>query len=186
MELKGSKTYEDLFAAWAGETQAYAKYRYFAEKARKEGYNNIARIFELTAENELAHSKIWYSDIVGGIGDTLANLKNAADGERYEWSDMYAGFAADAKAEGFFAQAQRFEAVAKIEHSHMQRYEALLSELESGEVFKKPQRILWVCSNCGYIHYADEAPAVCPVCSHPQSFFAPAEEPVYPAPGIAE
>ena len=177
MELKNSKTWDNLHAAWAGETQAHAKYQYFAEKAKKEGYQHIAQVFTLTSKNELAHSKIWFEQIMGGMPDTLAALKNASQGEHYEWSEMYARFAKEAEEEGFYELASKFKNVGEIESYHMERYDSNIENMEKGEVFKKPEGETWVCMNCGFVHKGADAPTVCPVCAHPQSFFAPATEP---------
>lgn len=172
MELKGSKTMENLRAAWAGETQAQAKYTYFAQQARKEGYEGIACIFEETAKNEHAHGKMWFKHMMGGIGTTEENLENARDGEHYEWAEMYREFAKTAREEGFTRIAQQFEAVGAIEHMHMQRYEKNRDDVAQEHVFQKTDATTWICLNCGYTHHADAAPALCPVCEHPQSRFA--------------
>jgi len=171
MELKGSKTWDNLHAAFAGETQAAAKYRYFAGKARKEGYQDIAEIFEETSKNEFAHGKLWFEHIIGGIGTTEQNLQNARDGEHYEWTEMYAEFARVAKEEGFPAIAHQFEMVAEIERAHMERYDCKKQEVSAGTVFSRNGETAWSCTNCGHVHHGKEAPAVCPVCSHPQSYF---------------
>lgn len=171
MELKQSKTWENLHAAWAGETQAAAKYGYFASKARKEGYEEIAEVFEETAKNERAHGKLWFEHIMNGIGTTEQNLENARDGEHYEWAQMYAEFAKTAREEGFHAIARQFEMVGEIERTHMERYDCKKQEVTSGQVFAKPSETAWICINCGYVHCGKEAPAVCPVCTHPQSYF---------------
>lgn len=170
MELKGSKTEKNLQAAFAGESQARNKYTYFASKAKKEGYNQISNIFLETANNEKEHAKIWFK-LLNGIGNTEENLIAAAAGEKYEWTEMYRVFAEEAKEEGFDNIAALFEMVAKIEKEHHERYEALLKNIREGKVFKKDKVVIWQCSNCGHIHVALEAPAVCPVCSHPQSYF---------------
>ncbi len=170
MELKGSKTEKNLQAAFAGESQARNKYTYFASKAKKEGYNQISNIFLETANNEKEHAKIWFK-LLNGIGNTEENLIAAAAGEKYEWTEMYKVFAEEAKEEGFDNIAALFEMVAKIEKEHHERYEALLKNIREGKVFKKDNVVIWQCANCGHIHVALEAPAVCPVCSHPQSYF---------------
>ena len=172
MELKGSKTEKNLLAAFAGESQARNKYTYFASKAKKEGYEQIAAIFEETALNEKEHAKIWFKLLNGGeIPSTAENLKAAAEGENYEWTDMYAEFAKVAKEEGFDRIAYLFEAVGKIEKEHEERYLKLLENVEGGLVFSKDGDKIWKCRNCGHICIGKEAPAVCPVCNHPQSFF---------------
>lgn len=170
MELKGSKTEANLMAAFAGESQARNKYTYYAAAARKDGYEQIADIFEQTAANEKAHAKIWF-DLLGGVGGTAENLKNAAEGENYEWTQMYSDFAKTAREEGFDNIAVLFESVAKIEKEHEERYKALLHNVENGLVFTKQGDTVWICRNCGHIHIGKSAPAVCPVCSHKQSFF---------------
>lgn len=171
MDLKGSKTEQNLMAAFAGESQARNKYTYYASKAKKEGYEQIARLFLETADNEKEHAKLWFKLVNGGIHDTAANLEDAAAGENYEWTDMYAGFAKEAKEEGFEEIARLFEGVAKIEKEHEERYRTLLKNLNEGKVFKKDDVVIWKCANCGHIHIAKEAPAVCPVCAHPQAYF---------------
>lgn len=170
MELKGSKTEANLMTAFAGESQARNKYTYFASKARKEGYVQIAKIFEDTANNEKEHAKIWFK-LLNGIGSTPENLEAAAEGENYEWTDMYKTFAEEAKAEGFDHIAFLFEQVAKIEKEHEDRYRSLLANVKNGEVFKKGSIVVWECSNCGHIVIGEEAPQVCPVCAHPQAYF---------------
>lgn len=170
-ELKGTKTEANLATAFAGESQARNKYTYYASKAKKEGYEQIAELFLETANNEKEHAKIWFKLLHDGIGDTAANLKDAAAGENYEWTDMYATFAKEAKEEGFDKIAYLFEAVGKIEKEHEERYLALLANVEGGSVFKKGDIVIWKCANCGHIHVAVEAPAVCPVCNHPQAYF---------------
>ncbi len=170
--LKGTKTEKNLMEAFAGESQARNKYTYYASKAKKEGYVQIAEIFEETARNEKEHAKIWYKLLHDGIGDTAANLKDAAAGENYEWTDMYANFAKEAKEEGFDKIAFLFEEVGKIEKEHEARYLALLKNLEEEKVFKKEEKAVWKCSNCGFIYEGVEAPKVCPVCDHPQAYFA--------------
>ncbi len=172
MELKGSKTEQNLMTAFAGESQARNKYTYFASKAKKEGYEQIAAIFEETANNEKEHAKMWFKLLNGGdIGTTSENLKAAAEGENYEWTDMYKGFAETAKEEGFDKIAYLFEEVAKIEKNHEERYMTLLGNVNDDLVFKKGEETVWICRNCGYVHVGKEAPKVCPVCSHPQSYF---------------
>lgn len=172
MELKGSKTEKNLMAAFAGESQARNKYTYYASKATKEGFVQIAKIFEETANNEKEHAKIWFkllhNDDVPG---TVANLTDAAAGENYEWTDMYAGFAKTAKEEGFAKIAYLFEAVGAIEKEHEERYRALLKRLETDTVFISDDVVIWQCSNCGHIQVGQKAPDVCPVCSHPQAYF---------------
>lgn len=169
--LKGSKTEANLQTAFAGESMARNKYTYFASKAKKDGYVQIAKIFEETANNEKEHAKIWFKLLNGGIDDTAANLKAAAEGENYEWTDMYAKFAAEAKEEGFTKIAFLFEQVGLIEKEHEARYLKLLANVEKGEVFAKSEKVVWQCSNCGYIHEGEKAPEVCPVCAHPKAFF---------------
>lgn len=172
MNLKGTKTLENLITAFAGESEARNKYTYYASKAKKDGYVQIASIFEETAANEKEHAKIWFKLINDGMGDTLVNLKDAADGENYEWTDMYAGFAKDAREEGFEHIAFLFEEVAKIEKEHEERYRKLIGNMENGLVFSKDNDVIWKCENCGHIVVGKKAPEVCPVCSHPQSYFA--------------
>ena len=170
--LQGSKTEANLKAAFAGESQAHNKYTYFASKAKKDGYVQIAAIFEETAKNEQEHAKIWYKILNGGqVSDTATNLKDAAEGENYEWTDMYAGFAETAREEGFTEVARLFDAVAAIEKEHEERYKKLLSNVENGLVFSKDGDAVWQCSNCGHIVVGKNAPQLCPVCAHPQSYF---------------
>ena len=171
MDLKGSKTEANLQAAFAGESQARNKYTYYASAARKEGLVQIAKLFEETARNEQEHAKIWFKLLHNGIADTATNLEDAAAGENYEWTDMYANFAKDAKAEGFDKIAFLFEAVAKIEKEHKERYLKLLKNVKEEVVFKRSEKVEWVCDNCGHIHIGDKAPTVCPVCDHPQAHF---------------
>ena len=177
MELKGSKTEKNLLTAFAGESQARNKYTYFASTAKKEGYEQIAAIFEETANNEKEHAKMWLKTLFGGdIKDslkvnTMEALKLAAEGENYEWTEMYAEMAKDAKEEGFDKIAYLFEEVAKIEKTHEERYNKLLEAVKEEKVFKSETPKMWVCRNCGHVHYGDEAPKVCPVCAHPQSYF---------------
>ncbi len=170
MELKGSKTEANLMEAFAGESMARNKYTYFASKAKKDGYVQIANIFEETAGNEKEHAKIWFK-LLEGIGSTTDNLKAAAEGENYEWTDMYAKFAKEAKEEGFDHIAYLFEEVGKIEKEHEERYRKLLSNVEGDLVFSKDGDVVWQCSNCGHIVIGKKAPDVCPVCNHPQSYF---------------
>ena len=170
MELKGSKTEQNLQTAFAGESQARNKYTYFASKAKKEGYEQISAIFTETAANEKEHAELWFK-YLGGIGTTAENLKAAAAGENEEWTDMYVRFANEAKEEGFDDIAARFAGVGAIEKEHEKRYLALLKDLEDGKVFKKDGVVIWKCRNCGHIHVGTEAPAVCPVCAHTQSYF---------------
>ena len=170
MNLKGSKTEANLMTAFAGESQARNKYTYFASKARKDGFVQIANLFEETANNEKEHAKIWFK-LLDGIGSTAENLKAAAAGENYEWTDMYATFAKEAKEEGFDQIAFLFESVGKIEKHHEERYLDLLKNVEENKVFKKDGKVYWKCGNCGHIHEGTEAPGVCPVCNHPQSYF---------------
>ncbi len=170
MELKGSKTEANLWTAFAGESQARNKYTYFASQAKKEGYEQIAAIFEETALNEKEHAKIWFKEL-SGIGTTAENLKAAADGENYEWTDMYDEFAKTAKEEGFDRLAFLFEAVGKIEKEHEERYRKLLENVEDGKVFEAGSVKIWKCRNCGHIVVGTSAPEVCPVCNHPRSFF---------------
>lgn len=172
MNLKGTKTEANLQAAFAGESQARNKYTYYASKAKKDGFVQIANIFEETAANEKEHAKIWFKLLHdGAIPSTIENLKDAADGENYEWTDMYAKFAADARAEGFDKIATLFEEVGKIEREHEERYRKLLANIEGGLVFSKDNDTIWQCSNCGHIVVGKKAPEVCPVCDHPQSYF---------------
>lgn len=171
MDLKGSKTEANLLAAFAGESQARTKYTFYASQAKKQGYVQISNLFLETAENEKEHAKIWFKLLHDGMPDTMANLKDAAAGERYEWTDMYAEFAKVAKEEGFDHIAYLFEEVAKIEKEHEERYNALMANIEGGKVFKKDQEVMWQCANCGHIHVGTDAPDVCPVCDHPQSYF---------------
>lgn len=171
-DLKGSKTEANLLAAFAGESQARNKYTYYASKARKDGYVQIAEIFEETANNEKEHAKIWFKILKGGeIPDTATNLQDGVDGENYEWTDMYDGFAKTAEEEGFSELAAKFRMVAEIEKHHEERYRALLHNVEAQEVFKKSEVKVWECRNCGHIVVGTKAPEVCPVCAHPQSYF---------------
>ncbi len=170
-ELKGSKTEANLMAAFAGESQARNKYTYYASKAREDGYMQIADIFEETADNEKEHAKMWFKLLNSGIGATRDNLEDAAAGENYEWTDMYAGFAKTAHEEGFDYIAKLFEGVAKIEKEHEERYRKLIKNLEEGLVFSRDGDMIWQCRNCGHIVIGKKAPEVCPVCAHPQSYF---------------
>ena len=170
MELKGSKTEKNLLTAFAGESQACNKYTYFASVAKKEGYEQIAAIFEATANNEKEHAKIWFKAL-GELGDTAKNLAAAAEGENYEWTDMYAQFAKDAEEEGFTKLAAQFRMVGEIEKHHEERYRALLNNIEMQKVFEKSEETMWECRNCGHLVIGKKAPGVCPVCGHPQSFF---------------
>ncbi|MBP3337584.1 MAG: rubrerythrin family protein [Clostridia bacterium] len=170
MELKGSKTEQNLITAFAGESQARNKYTYFASAAKKEGYEQISELFRLTADNEKEHAKIWFK-LLSGIGSTEENLKAGAAGENEEWTQMYPTMAKEAKEEGFNDIAALFEMVAEIEKEHEERYKDLLKNLTEGKVFKKDDTVVWICRNCGRIHVAKEAPALCPVCKHPQAYF---------------
>ena len=170
MNLKGTKTEQNLLSAFAGESQARNKYTYFASVAKKEGFEQISEIFLKTAENEKEHAKMWFKAL-GELGDTAKNLAAAADGENYEWTDMYERFAKDAEEEGFSELAEKFRAVGKIEKAHEERYRALLNNIEMQKVFEKSEETIWECRNCGHLVIGKKAPDVCPVCSHPQSFF---------------
>ena len=173
MELKGSKTEQNLMTAFAGESQARNKYTYFASKAKKDGYVQIAKIFEETANNEKEHAKLWFKLLCGGeIPDTAENLAAAAEGENYEWTDMYKEFAAVGKEEGFDRIAYLFSAVGEIEKAHEERYRKLLANVKDGLVFSKDGDTIWECANCGHICVGKKAPEVCPVCAHPKAFFA--------------
>ena len=170
--LKGTKTEANLMAAFAGESQARNKYTYYASKAKKDGYEQIAELFTETANNEKEHAKIWFKLLHdGNVPDTVANLKDAAEGENYEWTDMYKSFAEDAKAEGFDHIAYLFEQVAAIEKEHEERYRKLLANIEEGIVFSRDGDMVWICRNCGHIHVGKTAPEVCPVCAHPKAYF---------------
>ena len=172
MELKGSKTEQNLLAAFAGESQARNKYTYFASKAKKDGYEQIAAIFEETANNDKEHSKMWFKELNGGeVPSTIDNLKAAADGENYEWTDMYEEFARVAEEEGFKAIAAKFRGVAAIEKHHEERYRKLLKNIDDEVVFSKDEDVIWICRNCGHVVIGKKAPKVCPVCNHPQSYF---------------
>jgi len=170
-ELKGSKTEANLQAAFAGESMARNKYDYFASKAKKDGYEQIAELFQETARNEKEHAKIWFKLLHDGIGFTDENLLQAAEGEHYEWTDMYATFAKEAKEEGFTRIAYLFESVAKIEKEHEERYRKLLENVKGDMVFSKDGDTIWQCDNCGYIHIGKKAPEKCPVCDHPKAYF---------------
>ena len=170
MELKGTKTEMNLRAAFAGESEARNKYTYFASVAKKEGYEQIAALFQETADNEKEHAKMWFKAL-GALGNTAANLKAAAEGENYEWTDMYSTFAKEAEEEGFTELAEKFRAVAAIEKSHEERYLKLLSNVEMQKVFEKSDEVMWQCRNCGHLVVGKKAPQVCPVCNHPQSYF---------------
>ncbi len=170
MELKGTKTEKNLQTAFAGESQARNKYTYFASVAKKEGYEQIAALFLKTAENEKEHAKMWFKAL-GELGDTAANLAAAAEGENYEWTDMYDTFAKEAEEEGFTKLAYQFRAVAAIEKSHEERYRALLSNVEMQKVFEKADETMWECRNCGHLVMGKKAPELCPVCAHPKSYF---------------
>ena len=170
MELKGTKTEKNLLTAFAGESQARNKYTYFASVAKKEGYEQIAEIFTKTAENEKEHAKMWFKAL-GELGDTAQNLLHAAEGENYEWTDMYATFAKEAEEEGFAEIAEKFRGVAAVEKAHEERYNKLVERIESGEVFEREGVKVWKCLNCGHLHVGAEAPEVCPVCNHPKAYF---------------
>ena len=169
--LKGTKTEANLMTAFAGESQAHTKYKYYASKAKKEGYVQIGDLFEETANNEKEHAKIWFKLLHDGMPDTDANLLDAAEGENYEWTDMYAGFAKVAKEEGFDKIAFLFEAVGAIEKSHEERYRKLLANVKENAVFIKGEKVMWQCANCGHIVIGTKAPEVCPVCDHPKAYF---------------
>lgn len=172
MEFKGSRTEANLMSAFSGESMARNKYTYYASKAKKEGFEQISRIFTETAGNEKEHAELWFKLLHdNSIPDTKANLADAAAGENYEWTEMYANFAKEAKAEGFTKIAFLFEAVAKIEKTHEERYRALLKNVEDEKVFTKGEDIVWICLNCGHLHFGTTAPTVCPVCDHPQAYF---------------
>ena len=174
-ELKGSKTEQNLWTAFAGESQARNKYTYFASKAKKEGFEQIAALFLKTAENEKEHAKLWFKEL-DGIGDTAQNLLSAAEGENYEWTDMYDGFAKTAEEEGFPELAAKFRLVGAIEKHHEERYRALLKNVETAQVFAKSEVKVWECRNCGHIIVGTQAPAVCPTCAHPMAYFEIHEE----------
>ena len=171
MELKGSRTEQNLMAAFAGESQARNKYSYFASKAKKDGYEQIAAIFEETANNEKEHAKLWFKYLNGGeVPSTMDNLKDADAGENYEWTDMYASFAEVAKEEGYDELAYLFSEVAKIEKEHEERYLTLLKNVEDGRVFEKSEEKIWICRNCGHVYVGTKAVELCPVCKHPKSY----------------
>ena len=170
-EIKGTKTEQNLNAAFAGESQARVKYQFYASKAKKEGYEQISAIFQETSDNEKEHAKIWYKLLHDGVADTMTNLKDVAAGENYEYTDMYKKFAEDAREEGFNEIAELFEKVGEIEKHHEERYRKLIENIEKGMVFKGDGVTVWKCRNCGYIHIGDSAPEKCPVCDHPQSYF---------------
>ena len=167
----GTQTEKNLEAAFAGESQARNKYTYFASKAKKDGFEQIAEIFLKTADNEKEHAKMWYKELHNGVGSTTENLKDAADGENYEWTDMYEGFAKTAETEGFEELAKKFRMVAAIEKRHEERYRALLKNIETSQVFERSDVKIWECRNCGHIIVGTNAPDRCPVCDHPQSYF---------------
>lgn len=172
MELKGSKTEQNLMTAFSGESQARNKYTYYASKARKDGYEQIAAFFEETANNEKEHAKMWFKELHdGAVPDTMTNLKDAANGENYEWTEMYAEFAKTAQEEGFTRLARLFEEVGKIEKAHEERYLKLLSNIEDNSVFERSEDKIWICRNCGHIYVGTNAPEVCPVCAHPKAYF---------------
>lgn len=171
VNLKGSKTEQNLMTAFAGESQAHTKYLYYASKAKKDGYVQIGALFEETAKNEKEHAKIWFKLLHGGMPATTENLKDAAAGENYEWTDMYAGFAQTAREEGFDDIAALFDGVAAIEKEHEERYKKLLANIEGDLVFSKDGDTVWQCANCGHIVVGKKAPEVCPVCAHPQAYF---------------
>ncbi len=176
MNLKGTKTEQNLLTAFAGESQARNKYTFYASKAKKEGYVQIANLFEKTANNEKEHAKLWFKLLHDGIPSTMENLKDAAAGENYEWTDMYATFAKEAREEGFEEIARMMEGVAAIEKHHEERYLKLLSNIEGKKVFEKDGVVVWECLNCGHLHVGTSAPMVCPVCDHPQAYFQVDEE----------
>ena len=171
-ELKGTKTERNLMEAFAGESQARNKYTYYASKAKKDGYEQIAAIFTETADNEKEHAKLWFKELHGGaVPDTLENLVEAAAGEHGEWTDMYVRMAKEAKEEGFDAIAKKFEGVAAIEKRHEERYKKLAELIKKGKVFQKSEKKAWICRNCGHVYIGDKAPEVCPVCAHPKAYF---------------
>ena len=171
MDLKGSRTEANLMSAFAGETQARTKYAYYAAQAKKDGFEQISEIFSETAENEKEHAKIWFKILKHGMPSTLDNLKDAASGENFEWTDMYKNFAEEARKEGFNEIATLFEMVGNVEKEHEERYRKLIANINNNEVFKKSGKVMWICRNCGHLHYGDSAPEMCPVCSHPKAFF---------------
>lgn len=170
-DFKTSKTYENLQKAFAGESQARVKYQFFASRAKKDGYEQVAEIFSETSDNEKEHAKIWYKLLHDGVGETTENLKDAIAGEDYEYTDMYKNFAETAREEGFEEIAEKFEMIGAIEKEHEERYQKLLDNIENDVVFKSDKVTVWKCRNCGYIFVGEEAPEVCPACAHPQSFF---------------
>jgi len=171
-ELKGTKTEQNLMSAFAGESQARNKYTYYASQAKKEGYVQISKIFEETANNEKEHAKLWFKELHDGkVPDTMTNLLDAAEGEMFEWTDMYANFAKEAREEGFEKIAVLFEKVAQIEKAHEERYRKLLASVENKTVFVSKDIVVWECANCGHIHVGEKAPELCPVCNHPQAYF---------------
>ena len=174
-KYSGTKTEQNLRDAFSGESEARNKYTYFASTAKKEGYEQIAALFLKTAENEREHAKMWFKEL-GGLGDTAQNLANAAEGEHFEWTDMYENFAKDAEDEGFYELAAKFRLVAAVEKHHEERYRVLLKNVETAEVFKKSSVKVWECRNCGHIMVGTEAPEICPTCAHPQSYFEIHEE----------
>lgn len=171
MELKGSKTYENLKLAFAGETEAFTKYLFYASRAKKDGYEQVAAFFEETARNEKEHAKIWFKLLHDGMPDTKSNLQDCINGENYEWTDMYDKFASIAEEEGFAKIAYLFNAVAVIEKEHEERYAKLLENIKNDVVFEKEEEVIWICRNCGNVHYGKRAPDVCPVCDHEQAFY---------------
>lgn len=177
LELKGTKTEKNLNDGFAGESMARNKYTYYASQAKKEGYNHIAEIFLETANNEKEHAKLWFKALHGGeVPTTEENLLDAAEGENYEWTDMYVGFAKDAKEEGFNELARLFEGVGAIEKAHEERYRTLLQNLKDGKIFEKEEVVVWECLNCGHLHVSKKAPKLCPVCKHPQAYFRVKDE----------
>ncbi len=172
MNLKGTKTEQNLMTAFAGESQARVKYGYYASRAKKDGYEQIAALFQEPSDNEKEHAKLWFKLLHGGgVPDTMTNLLDAAAGENYEWTDMYSKMAEEARAEGFEDIARLFDGVAKVEKEHEERYRKLAENIEKGQVFAKDSEKVWKCRNCGHIHTGDQAPEVCPVCNHPQAYF---------------
>lgn len=171
MNLNGSKTEANLMTAYAGESQARNKYTFFEAQARKDGYEQIADFFKITADNELSHAKLWFKYLNGGIDTTKVNLETAAAGERYEWTEMYKEFAQTAEEEGFKELAVLFEYVAKIEKEHEERFKTLLANINDGKVFVRTGEQAWICKHCGHVHTGNSAPAICPVCAHAQSYF---------------
>ena len=169
-KYSGTQTEKNLMAAFSGESEARNKYTYFASKAKKEGFEQIAALFQKTADNEKEHAKMWFKEL-GGLGDTAENLLSAAEGENYEWTDMYAGFAETAEAEGFKELAAKFRMVAEIEKHHEERYRALLNNVETAQVFERSEVKVWECRNCGHIVVGTKAPEMCPVCAHPKAYF---------------